>query len=71
MGGDNRIPGIGFGIILLTVLNQHVMLHNGYYVLSHTMSLPGNIMDVVDCNSTYYTHSRRYLFKKWFMYKNE
>ncbi|EYC32261.1 hypothetical protein Y032_0003g1483 [Ancylostoma ceylanicum] len=45
--------GVGFGIVVLTVLRHHVGLHRGYYYLAHIFRLFENAEAVVSCESKY------------------
>ncbi|KAK6059778.1 hypothetical protein COOONC_02570 [Cooperia oncophora] len=51
---------IGLSILLLTLANQNVAIHNGYYLLSHMTKLTDDIGPIIDCiQSTYVGHSKR------------
>ncbi|KAL6728107.1 hypothetical protein Aduo_009913 [Ancylostoma duodenale] len=45
--------GVGFGIVVLTVLRHHVGLHRGYYYLAHIFKLFEDTVAVVSCASKY------------------
>uniref|UniRef100_A0A7I4YFQ1 Sodium:neurotransmitter symporter domain containing protein n=1 Tax=Haemonchus contortus TaxID=6289 RepID=A0A7I4YFQ1_HAECO len=50
--------GFGISILLLTVANQNLAIHKGYYYLNHVIKLFGGVEDIVNCLGSSYVQDR-------------